>query len=182
MNRLWKLERWLDREAPTPDDWMATVYQHDDEGRVTQITDPENHSTYFTFDAAGRRTQRQDHLGNKVTYGYASDCCSATEIEEVEKKPGTGTETFRTELVLDPLNRVTQRRIVDRDNSTNKHTWSMVYSSLGVVEVQKRRGGQGVLLSRWAWQIDSTGGAPRKWPQNGYDSHVRQERSANPGH
>jgi RHS repeat-associated protein len=142
MNRLWKLERWLDREAPTPDDWMATVYQHDDEGRVTQITDPENHSTYFTFDAAGRRTQRQDHLGNKVTYGYASDCCSATEIEEVEKKPGTGTETFRTELVLDPLNRVTQRRIVDRDNSTNKHTWSMVYSSLGVVEVQNAEGGK----------------------------------------
>jgi RHS repeat-associated protein len=140
MNRMWKLERWLDQEAPTPDDWLATVYLHDDEGRVTQITDPESHSTYFTFDAAGRRTQWQDHLGNKVTYGYASDCCSATEIEEVEKKPGTGTETFRTELVLDPLNRVTQRRVVDRDNSSNKHTWTTAYSSLGVVEEQDAEG------------------------------------------
>ncbi len=132
LNQVYKVEDWLDHEAPAADEWMATEIERDDRGLVVLVTDPEDHETENTWDDARRLICQEDHLGNKVEYDFTDDYLVPCDIDYVEVVPGGGTQTFVVEQVTDALHRVIERSVVDRNNSSNKHTTTFALDYAGI--------------------------------------------------
>jgi RHS repeat-associated protein len=141
LNQVYKIEDWLDNTAPAADEWLATEIERDDRGLVILVTDPEYHETENTWDPARRLICQEDHLGNKVEYDFTDDFLVPTQIDQVEVVPGGGTQTFVVEQVTDALHRVIERSVVDRNNSSNKHTTSFDLDYAGIsIETEDAEG------------------------------------------
>lgn len=72
----------LDASAP------ARVVRHgyDDHNRLSQVTDPANGETYYSFDKFGNRTSVVDAAGNQYEYAYtASNLLAETRLHDPDK-------------------------------------------------------------------------------------------------
>ena len=140
MNRLWQIE--LDRFGPgLTASSPQTTFTRDRGHLLTKIVDPLLAATTYTYDAAGRRTVAKDPAGNEIrtTYDAAGN---VTQVDSVEL-PTTGTaETFTTKFAYDELNRVTERREVDRITPTHELLTEYFYDSRGNLTFQDRCRGQ----------------------------------------
>ena len=150
MNRLWK--RVQDRFGPglTPS-YSAAIVQHDKSGRVTEIKDPLNNKTTYSYDGAGRQVKVKDAIGNETEWILDARGL-ATGIKRKDIPTAGGSETFVTEFVYDALGRVTSRREIDRLNASNVLTTNFSYDSRGNLTFRVDAEGNPV---RWGYDLAS---------------------------
>ncbi|MDZ4224523.1 MAG: DUF6531 domain-containing protein, partial [bacterium] len=84
-------------------DTIATRYNYDDNGRLTELVDANNHATRFAYDALNR--QIGVTLANNATYAKKYDRNSNL-IEELQPNG------FKTSSIYDSLNRLTRKEIM----------------------------------------------------------------------
>ncbi len=127
VDRLWKTVD--DRFGPnlTPSQ-PTTIVTRDPSGLVTQVTDPLSNSTSYSFDAAARLVQILDATGNHDDFSLDANG-NITTRSHTDLPAGGGSETFVTEFDYDAINRVTQRREIDRSNGQNVLTTNLGYDS-----------------------------------------------------
>ena len=90
----------------------ATLYTYDNAGRLTQRLDPKNNATSFEYDLEGRPTKRTDPLSRFWTYTYDPDGNPATTT------PARGNAlpnpaTMRITYTFDPVGRMTRTDYAD---------------------------------------------------------------------
>lgn len=137
LNRMYESTAWFDNDSDGVWDDVAaekktTTFELDKVGRLIGQTNARGNETEIAYDAIGRRKQIEDPLGSRIDYTYMGDCCVPMKIEEVENVPTGGTQTFTTEFSMDPLCRITERRVVNRLNTSNKLVTKWKFTSLGV--------------------------------------------------
>ncbi len=127
VDRLWKTVD--DRFGPnlTPSQPTAIVTR-DPSGLVTQVTDPLSNATSYSFDAAARLVQVLDAMGDHDDFSLDANG-NVTTRSHTDLPAGGGSETFVTEFDYDAINRVTQRREIDRSNGQNVLTTNLGYDS-----------------------------------------------------
>jgi RHS repeat-associated protein len=89
----------------------ATIYQYDEQLRLTSVTDPMTHTESYTYDAANNRISLTDKRGNTTTYTYDGRGIRLTTTKPPDPLPDVTTNTYdsRNNLLTstDALNRLT---------------------------------------------------------------------------
>src|SRR3989344_1438030 len=103
-------------------DTVSTRYGYDDNGRLTEITDANNHATRFAYDALNHQVEVKLH--NNQTYTKRYDRNSNL-IEEIQPNG------FKVASIYDALNRLTNKEITLRGSPAGRETFG--YDSLSRV-------------------------------------------------
>jgi RHS repeat-associated protein len=98
----------------TPDE-ASTQYNYDAAGRQTQVIDPLGHTTTYDYDLDGRLVEVRDPLSHSITYGY-----DATGRPVRQTDPNGHSRTFN----YDERRRLTT--VVYPDGTTNQYTYDGV--------------------------------------------------------
>ncbi|OGQ06143.1 MAG: hypothetical protein A2979_06195 [Deltaproteobacteria bacterium RIFCSPLOWO2_01_FULL_45_74] len=96
-------------------DTVSTRYGYDDNGRLTEITDANNHATRFAYDALNHQVEVKLH--NNQTYTKRYDRNSNL-IEEIQPNG------FKVASIYDALNRLTNKEITLRGSPAGRETFA----------------------------------------------------------
>lgn len=98
----------------TVTDAIATRYAYDDNSRLTEITDANNHVTRFAYDALNRQVEVRLHNGNTYAKRYDRN---GNLIEETQPNG------FKVESVYDALNRLIAKNITLRGSAAGREAY-----------------------------------------------------------
>ena len=162
IDRLWKVVRTrtgpgLTTTTPT------TIFTRDAGHLLTQVLDPLSNTTSFGHDTAGRRTSVTDAAGDVRALTLDANG-NATKISDTEVPASGPSETFETEFDYDVLNRLVERREIDRLNSQNVLTTQYAYDS----------------RNNLVFRVDAEG-APARWTYDLASRLTKYERALQVG-
>jgi RHS repeat-associated protein len=129
-NRMYLVERGL--KGTSTWSFLGTTLTLDKRGLATVVTDPRGKETSFTYDAAQRRTNVEDALGNTVDYGYDENG-NVVQIDETETTGYTTAKTFSTEIDYDEVDRREEMRVISEASGSDVHTTNFKHDSLWVM-------------------------------------------------
>ncbi len=157
-DRLWKVVE--DRFGPNISATQpTTILTRDPTGRVTQIMDPLSNGTSYSYDTAGRLTQILDAIGDHDDFYYDANG-NVTSRSHTDLPAGGGSETFVTEFDYDVINRITEKREIDRLNAQSVLTTHYGYDS----------------RNNLTWRLDAEN-HPVRWAYDLEDRLVSYERA-----
>jgi len=125
-NRHWKTSALFKDPGSTYSD-AVTVIARLKTGQVATITNPRGKSTAFTYDGAGRLTDRTDAMGNSIS--YTLDAAGNPAAWTTTEKDGITNISHSYEATYDQLNRRATLVEVDRNNSSNRLTTQYFHDS-----------------------------------------------------
>ncbi|UXI70358.1 RHS repeat-associated core domain-containing protein [Tahibacter amnicola] len=89
----------------TPGDGFVTTRRsYDRSSHVVGVTDDNNHTATFVYDGLDRRVRQTDALNNVRQFGFDANSNLET-ILDIEQGANGTTETYRTQVIYDELNR-----------------------------------------------------------------------------
>jgi YD repeat-containing protein len=118
---------------------------------MTQVTDPLSNSTSYAYDAAGRLSSVTLASGDQVSY-TRDENGNATVVSETEVPASGPSETYVTEFDFDVLNRMVEKREIDRLNNQNVLTTTYQYDSRSDLVFRVDAEGNPV---RWTYDLAS---------------------------
>jgi RHS repeat-associated protein len=93
-------------ERPAPESTTQTTkYKYDEQGDLTEVTDPFGHKTKYTYDAAGDKKSETDAEGNVATWEYNEDSQVTATISPRGNAEGAEAAKFTTTIERDPQGR-----------------------------------------------------------------------------
>ncbi len=159
--RHWKTSDLRKQPGTTYSDAVTTMTRLKT-GQVSKITDALSNDTLFDYDAAGRRIEVEDAMGNVVTSTLDKNGnVTATSIEEID---GASSVTHEYSATYDELGRKTSVTEKDRLVGTNSLTTDLYYDS---------RGNRTFLVN--------AEGNPTRWTFDGLGRMTKRERAISTG-
>ena len=146
----------VDNETNT----ITTNYYHNPVGNPVKVTDPNGHSRWSVYDAAGRRTTDNDALGNCAYYTY--DPASRATIVESKQKL-SDTPTYRRELTINYFDKLRRAAasVFWGINTPSGWSWNTepVPWNFDNIPVSAGESDDNHLVTSYAYGCDSTLGA-----------------------
>ncbi len=150
VGRLWKSVGYRFGSGLTSS-YPTIVVTRDKSDRVTQVLDELSNASTRGYDSLGRLSTITDAVGNSGNYTYDANG-NVTQVQSSQVPSGGSAEVFTTQFVYDELNRLVQRKEIDRLNSNNVLTTSYKYDSRGDLVFATDAENH---PTRWTYDLDS---------------------------
>ncbi len=105
---------------------LETWFQYRRDSRLERRRSARGFFTDFEYDAARRLEKVIDSLGNEVSFELDANG-NREKVFSTEKVTGSPDEVYEARFVYDALDRVTERRVLDRITSAVEQVWTYDY-------------------------------------------------------